>query len=143
MTILDHQRYLKEGEALYLKGDKAQIPHCLDYCLRFNVPIPHWLLRAWNNAYQAITASEFKSWDDVFGKPLRKGKRQTTARRDKEIALDLFRRVQELRAIKTPTDYALFKTVGAEFGIGATAAKNIYYSFPKRVRASLFLAESK
>ena len=128
----DNQRFLErlqKGEKLYAEGDNGQILHCLHYCLFMRQPIPIWLLRAFNKAYEAVTASEFKSWDDVFGKPLPKGKQLKTERRNKEIVFELVYRVRELHDAGEPISKQLFEDVGAEFKISGTTASDLYYSF--------------
>lgn len=127
---------LTEAETDFKAGDKSRILHGVSLCVGFGLPWqkwPQWLLRAYNDAYEAGTTGAISSWDEVFGRPIPKGK-QRKSWRLKRFTLAIVHRVEQLHAVigkegkKTPIDKGLFETVGAEFGIGATTASKIYYS---------------
>ena len=78
---------------LYDQGDKTQILECLYWCLAMKVPIPPWLDQAFKNAYSAKDAYKIRSWDEVFGRPLKKGIRPARERRNKRIRQKIYWRV--------------------------------------------------
>jgi hypothetical protein len=121
------ERFLAKGRELYEAGDKSEMLYCLSHCIRNDRPIPDWLKQAFENAQDDVRMYKVKSLDDVFGKPLAKGKRLTTERRKMEIAGQVFRRVRALHEAGKPIDKSLFSKVGREFGVGGTIASELYY----------------
>ena len=91
------------------------------------MPIPPWLKQAFQNAYGAKSAYKIKSWDEVFGRPLKKGIRLARERRNNRIANDIYERVVERHIAGEPIDKNLFEAVGKNFGVGGTVASELYY----------------
>jgi hypothetical protein len=112
---------------LYEKGHKPALAVGLAYCIKDNRPIPPWLATAFGEACKKIASHEIESWDCVFGEPVLKGQRLHTLRRNSRIRKPLWRRVQERRAAGAAITKELFAEVGAEFGLSATVAADIYY----------------
>jgi hypothetical protein len=125
---------LANGKELYDQGDKTQILECLHFCLAHKVPTPPWLEQAFENAYWAKVGHKIKSWDEVFGRPLKKGIRPARERRNKLIKQKIYWRVLELHncGAGEPIDKKLFEAVGKEFGVGGTVAAELYYEVKKR-----------
>jgi len=119
--------FLSIGKEAYDRGDKAQILECLYWCFRQHVPIPPWLEQAFQNAYEAKFAYKIRSWDEVFGRPLKKGIRPERELRNNRIANDLYDRVVERHRAGEPIDKNLFQAVGEDFGVGGTVASELYY----------------
>ena len=92
-----------------------------------DVPIPPWLKQAFQNAYGAKSDGKIKSWDEVFGRPFKKGIRPARERRNRRIANDLYERVEERHSAGEPIDKSLFEAVGKDFGVGGTVASELYY----------------
>ena len=124
------RRFLERGRELYEAGDKEELLYCLDYCLKVREPIPTWLGRAFRNAYAAIRMHNVGKWDDVFGKPIKKGKRLATERRNVKDMLPLFWRIRERNAAGELID-GLFHDVGKDFGLSGSVAKELYYRASK------------
>jgi hypothetical protein len=121
------QRVLEDYRRRFEAGDKSILLSGLQFCIWCNMPIPAWLKRAFLNACRAGYTHEIKSWDEVFGKPLKKGQRQATARRNVKIAHEVHQRVEERHRAGEALDKALFAAVGKEFGVGGTVAAELYY----------------
>jgi hypothetical protein len=119
-------RFLKKGRELYEQGDKAELLYCLHFCIINQVAIPPWLRTAFSDARYASIAYKIKSWDEVFGKPLKKGKRLATERRKMEIIGLLNKRIRDRHEAGEPLE-TLFREVGKDFGVGSTVAKELYY----------------
>jgi hypothetical protein len=119
-----HEGILARGRERFEGGDKSQLLYCLDHCVTNDLTIPEWLGKALADACHAVHMHKVKSWDDVFGKPLAKGKRLETERRNMEIAWPLWRRVRELHAAGMPISKdakrGVFAAVGKDFGVSAT-----------------------
>jgi hypothetical protein len=67
---------MMQCEIAYQQGDKQALMVALEICLGVWLPagrpLPEWIGREFNAAIQTIP----KSWDDVFGKPLRSNSRR-------------------------------------------------------------------
>jgi hypothetical protein len=70
---------------------------------------------------------EIKSWDEVFGRPLLKGKQLATEQRKLRLAGPIYQRVYERHMAGEPVTKALFDEVGKEVGVSGTVAAEIYY----------------
>jgi hypothetical protein len=114
---LDNQREYCRG------GDKRALIRTIAVCCKFNVKPPAWAREAIFKAW----LSPPKSWDDVFGRPLPKGKSIKAQQRRQRIAMQVIPRVKELHAKSEPIDIALFEKVAEEFGVKPGTARDIYY----------------
>jgi hypothetical protein len=125
------ERYRRKYEA----GDKNSLPAALWFCLANNEPPPDWLKDAYVRAARRVWSYEVSSWDDVFGKPLKKGKQRKAAHRRYMIGSAIRERVMDrthraaINGERSPDkiDKNLFEEVGKEFGIKGTLAAEIYY----------------
>jgi hypothetical protein len=135
MSIDDYaDRFLESCRKRFEAGDKLVVVSCLYWCIDNDVPIPDWLERILKEACYAVENHEIESWDEVFGKPLKKGQRRAVARRNAAIAHKIFQRVEELHAAGKARDKKLFGTVGEEFGVGGTVASELYYKIREEFR---------
>jgi hypothetical protein len=60
-----------------------------------------------------------------------------TARRNQEIAFNVFGRVQALHKAGQPIGEILFEEVGKEFGIKKTLASQLYYECAEEIRETI------
>jgi hypothetical protein len=127
-------RFLEARRKRFEAGDKLVVMGCLYWCIDNDVPIPDWLERILKEACYAAENHEIESWDEVFGKPLKKGQRQAVARRNAAIAHKIFQRVEELHATGKARDKKLFDTVGEEFVVGGTVVSEFYYKIREEFR---------
>lgn len=127
--------YLEAGRERYEAGDKSQLLHCLDFCLRSDppVPVPPWLREAFHDAYHAGASYQIKSWDEVFGRPLKKGGQLASERRKYLAKAELF---ETIYLSGKPLDDSLFALVGKKFGFSSTVAKELYYQALGEMRAA-------
>jgi len=128
MTNHDDWRQHYEG------GDNAALPQCLNHCMTFNVPIPEWAATAFCAAYDKIHQYEVKSWDDVLGRALAKGKRLATEQRNVKIWVPLFREIVRRHRSGAAISKELFSEVGRKFGVSGTIASDIYYAIPEDIK---------
>ena len=101
--------------------------NCISDCFLINNPIPEWAQKALINAVARVNSFQVKSWDEVFGRPLEKGKQLEAQRRKFELMEQIFQRVQERHEAGEFIVKGLFESVGQELGIGGTVASKIYY----------------
>jgi hypothetical protein len=118
-------------------GDKSTILFGIGYCCSNNQPPPPWLAAAFLEAFRRVQDREVASWDDVFGRPLRKHERLDKIRRDREKVGPLLKRILERRRAGEAIDKRLFDEVGGELGIGgSTSTETLYYEFKKQIEAA-------
>src|SRR4051812_31790816 len=90
--------YLDQMHERYKAGDQSVVVYGLHYCITNETPIPEWLATAFDQACDKVRTLEVKSWDDVFGRPLKKGKRLATERRNLKIESELVDAVSDRHA---------------------------------------------
>jgi hypothetical protein len=131
-------RFLEKGRELYEAGDKSKLLYCLYHCLRHNRPIPDWIKEALRHACYLVRSHQVKSWDDVFGRPIKSwSDRRLAAERHKDkIAQDIWDTVNDRSNAGEPRDDGLFASVGEQFGVGSTVAKEIYYEIARDALAT-------
>jgi hypothetical protein len=100
-------------------------------CLEFRRPMPEWLQVAFRDAYEAAQQFKIRSWDDVFGRPVPKGKHLATESRNLWLRHYVIGRVKALKAADptTPIDKNLFEKIGRELTprrSGTTLSNLIY-----------------
>jgi hypothetical protein len=123
---------LEQLQRQYEDGDVAKLPEALTLCLAIGLPIPDWLRDAFLEATRCVWSHEVASWDDVFGKPLKKGEQQAAAARRYKLANPVWQRVMDrIHRAGEKVDKELFERVGEEFGIKGTLAAQLYYARDK------------
>jgi hypothetical protein len=123
-----HERFLAKGQELHEAGDKSELLRCLNHCLWFRQPIPDWVRNGIRLAYALASSHQVKSWDEVFGRPLKKGKQLATEHGNFRIRFKLLHAVEKRHEAGEPLDDELFTSVGEKFDVGKTVAREIYYS---------------
>jgi hypothetical protein len=134
------RHYLERYRWEYEAGDLDSVPMALLLCIINEELPPDWLRDAYSKAVDRVRSYEVGSWDDVFGKPLAKGKQLDVARRKSKIAHGVWSRVRHRTAIDLDDDGKrdkivkdLFEEVGKEFGIKGTVAAEIYYEHDREM----------
>jgi hypothetical protein len=115
--------FFDDNERDYRGGEKRALIMTISMCSRFNLRLPAWAREAILKAY----ISPPKSWDDIFGRPLAKGKGHKAVQRRQRIEMAVIGRVRELHAQGEPIGPALFKKVGKEFDVSAGTIRDINY----------------
>jgi hypothetical protein len=113
--------FFEKVERLFHNGDKHVLLSVIAQCVLLKLPVPDWARSAFLDAW----VSQPKSWDDVFGRPLPKGKSSTIARKHDEKEDGI---VVDVGTAKAPIDEDLFKKVGKKYNISGATAKRIYYA---------------
>jgi hypothetical protein len=123
--LIESARSQKKFEA----GDRDVLLYFVDCCFRNNRPVPDWARKAFSAACQRVWWYEVKSWDEVFGRPLKKGEHLAAARRKVKLARDIWWevKIRHDEGAGEPITKELFDSVGKKFKIGGTTAAEIYY----------------
>jgi hypothetical protein len=114
-------------------GDRTVILRYIDLCLRDKGAgaIPDWVLNEFYASMDRLYRREIKSWDEVFGHPLPKGKQLATERRKLKLAGLIWGKVYDRHEAGESITKALFNSVGKECGVSGTVAAEIYYELEK------------
>jgi hypothetical protein len=122
-----NRRAFEDLERDYSAGKKQALIEAIALGAFMDVALPTWAREA---IIEACFESRPQSWDDVFGRPLAKGKSAKAARRRRSKEMAVIGRVKELnsqRKPKLPIGAALFRKVGKEFGVSGGIVSKIYY----------------
>jgi hypothetical protein len=128
---------LKDLHCVYQKGgEQSIILDALFLCSLHSLPIPQWCQMAYLESYRKVKHYKAKSWDDVFGKPHKKGVHLAAKKDEREKSLLVYYAIKQIKQNEssTRTDKALFERVGAEYGICATLAEEFYYKWKNRLK---------
>jgi hypothetical protein len=96
----------------YERGHKVLLLWHLYEYVRYQRPIPQWMAEAFCTACKRVYGFEVESWDDVFGRPLKKGKHLDVQRRRLKIRDALYHRVEERNMAGEGIGKSLFESVG-------------------------------
>lgn len=123
------QRVLESYRRAFIdSGDLFWVLKSISYCAMKRTSLPEWVEDAFTKAFNLVESAHAKSWDDVFGKPYKKGTHLAAVRRNRELRWKIFEHVENIRDShpETTIDIALFELVGEHFSIGATKAFDLY-----------------
>ena len=122
----------------YETGERNKLMTALFVCCLFQIEIPAWARKAIILAF----GSTPKTWDDVFGRPIPKGKSVTAHRRRQRMIEPVTKRVRELHASGKSIGPELFETVAEQFGSSASTIRDIFYD-REAVKGLDFLTKAK
>lgn len=125
---VDAELALESERQRFEGGDKAALLAAVRICANDDLPLPPWASKAYIRAYDAVLNCRTGSWDDAFGRALKKGTHvaalQRRRRQRRKVWLAVRRAVEhDGRAI----DESLFEDVGKALGFGKTRAAELYY----------------
>jgi hypothetical protein len=126
-------------------GDLRRLPDYLSLCFLRNflhrklgrksdLPIPNWVQHAFVDAVHQVDEFHVKSWDEVFGRPLGKGKQLAVARKKLRLRGELPQHIWDRNEGGEPISKDLFESVGKKFGVSGTVAAEIYYQVMKEFK---------
>jgi hypothetical protein len=100
-------------------------------CARDGRPIPAWARSELFNIEGGLRYGQFKSWDDVFGRPVKKGAQLRAIQRRRELWLKVRLEVLKRQEAGRPIEPDMFDAVGEELGITGALAREVYYHSKK------------
>jgi hypothetical protein len=119
------------------RGDKGALLRFLHHCFMNNRAVPGWAQDAFSDIMRKVRRYEVKSFDEVFGRPLKKGAQLATGRRKQRAAPLIWDGVCARRSAGEPITKALFDAVGKEAGVSGTVAAEIYYELVEEMEKEL------
>ena len=127
-------RVLKEK---FEQGDAHALMLALRICANHDLVMPAWVSRAYIAKFDTVNLYRAKSWDEVFGRPIPKGRHLRALRNDLDMPWKIYFRIQKIlreeKSSRAPAkmDNALFSRVGKEVGINRSDAQRYYYQAKK------------
>jgi hypothetical protein len=109
------------------KGNKGALIYLLQCFLLNNEAPSPWLKERLLEAIRKVTTLEVTSWDDAFGRPLKKGQRADVVRRDNKMAMEVYKQVCARKAAGEAIDAEMFARIGERLNMSGSAVREIYY----------------
>jgi len=124
---------------VFQNGDPSVILEAIHICSSYSLLLPRWCQTAFESAYEKVRGFEFKSWDDVFGRPHPKNEKNGAKYDEIQKGLPLYARVTKIKQNDPAKaiDRSLFEDVGKEFGISGSLADQYYYKWKKRLNKKI------
>ncbi len=117
------------------RGDKAALLRAIYKCAWQRLPLPEWVCVAFVKALEETKTRPplHGSWDDVFGRPHKKGKKLTALRQAIRLRNKVYAAVIDMRAKQPHTDH--FLTVAKRFGIGRQVCRKYFSHVDRQIRS--------
>ena len=125
---------LPEVERLFLDGDKSLILKAVYWSAITGSPLPHWVRKAFVQAYQETVEGRHASWDDVFGRPHKKHTKLVAKNQSYRCLWRVYVAVLVSRAKGPRRDP--FPEVAKQFGISERLCRKYFRQADKEARAS-------
>lgn len=126
----------KSARALELKykaGDMNALLDAVSICALNKVALPKWAVKALGEQIHRVRSYRVRSWDDIFGKPLKKGQWLTAARKEWELMRSVPYEIWTLTKHKGLSLTAAYSAAALTLESDPTTVRQIYY----KVRALL------
>jgi len=95
--------------------------------------MPEWVSKAFIRGYDQVLTCSSGSWDDVFGRPYKKGAHLSRMRQARAKRLAVWSRVNAAVHRNEPINRELFESIGRDLGIGKTRAEELYAEAKNRL----------
>lgn len=116
---------LTQEQAKFEAGSGIALLGAIRICANHDLPLPQWAARAYIKAYDKVLSCTAGSWDEVFGRPYKKGTHLAALRKRR------MNRIRVWLAMKhrgeRPIDEQLFEDIGKPLGLGKTLVSELYY----------------
>jgi hypothetical protein len=127
----DFLRMMDEASRDFDAGDKGALLGAIFLCLEYDEVAPAWVKAYYRDAFLRVISHDFGSWDDAFGRPLKKGAQLAAARRKKGLEISVLNKVWERYVAGQSITKSLFDSIGKEVGVSGTVASEIYHAGTK------------
>jgi len=123
-----------EVDRLFLDGDKSLILKAVYWTAITGSPLPHWVRKAFVQAYHETIEGRHASWDDVFERPHKKHTKLVAKNQSHRCLWPVYVAVLASRAKGPRRDP--FPEVAKQFGISARLCRKYFLEADKEARAS-------
>jgi hypothetical protein len=133
--ILGYAQVSAFSQRMWLEtGDMKFVLMAIKDCAIYGEVIPEWAANAFCRAYRDVTYKRAGSWDDVFGRPIKKGERLENSRQRFELAPRVWFAIMEIleQEPETRIDNLLFERVGSQLDIvkGKSVVEELWSQCP-------------
>ena len=116
-------------------GDKRALFDPIVACGKSGIPLPPWIVNAFEEGRRRVADMELGSWDEAFGRPWPKGRHLSQLRRRKRLKAMIHNEVSGSKTI--PRSEAGFAQNGARHDISASQARELFYEAERDERELL------
>ena len=124
---------VKALESKYDAGDMDALLDAIFECSLHKVALPRWAVNALGHQLHRVRSYQVASWDDIFGKPLKKGQWLTAARKEYELMRSVPYEIWTLTKHKGLSLTEAYSAAALSLGSNETTVREIY----SRVQAKL------
>ena len=114
------------------RGDKRELLSFINWCFMNRLVVPSWAQEKFSQAMQK--SHGIRTWEEVFGRPVKKGARLPDAMRRSDLAPRIWDSVNDRHEAGEPISKELFEVVGEKLGCGGTLVGKIYYEILKEFK---------
>ena len=126
---------LEQERKRFEEGDQMALLAAIRCCANHDLVMPEWVSRGFIKGYDAVLNYRASSWDDVFGRPLPKGKHLAALRKKRLTSVQVWNEVRAAVLKGESIEDDFFSRVGAKLAIGKTLASEYYYAFAAQMPA--------
>jgi hypothetical protein len=125
----DHTKRMAEFQRQFDAGANQAMLYALAECVLSSpeLPIPEWVKKAFEQAVYKVMTAQVASWDDVFGRPLPKGKQLAATQRRLKLREQVWQRCWWRIYRGAKIDQGLFEAVARELRVGERQVRELYY----------------
>ena len=118
---------VKELKSKYEAGDMNALLDAVSICALHKVAMPRWAAAALAEQIHRARTYRVASWDDIFGKPLKKGQWVTAARKEWELMRSVPYEIWTLTKQKGLSLTEAYSAAAKSLRSNETTIKLIYY----------------
>lgn len=94
-SIWEALHKLDNLEEAFVAGNDMALMLAIRECARVDLAMPDWVARAYISRFDRVNRYRAGSWDEVFGRPLKKGQHLDPQRRKLVFGVEVYNRVRE------------------------------------------------
>jgi hypothetical protein len=119
-------------------GHKFALMHAIDECASARFPMPPWVATEYRKAFTEIHGAKKRSWDDVFGKPFRKGAHLPYIRKAQALASSVREQFDKLKQDGIPLTSENYDDLAKRFNLNRDTLKKILKLTDPGTKSRLF-----
>ena len=136
LTLAQIKKYarqrVKELESEYEAGDMNALLDAVSVCALHKVALPRWAVAALAEQIHRARTYRVASWDDIFGKPLKKGQWVTAARKEWELMRSVPYEIWTLTKQKGLSLTEAYSAAAKSLRSNETTVRQIYSVYMRR-----------
>ena len=125
----------KALESKYKAGDINALLDAVSICSLNKVALPKWAVKALGDQIHRARTYRVASWDDIFGKPLKKGQHLNAARKEWELMRSVPYEMWTLTKHEGLSLTDAYRVAAKTLGSNETTVRQIYYKVQALLRA--------